>query len=80
MIDSLEMAEQAATRATKIRNWQNEPLAELISHIKNTHHKYTREEMARLSSSLGQSLLRPRQESSRVATDPLQLSEPCLQN
>jgi len=30
-------------------NWQTEPLADLISHIKNTHHKYTREEIARLA-------------------------------
>ena len=48
VIDSLEMAEQAAHAAQKDRNWQNEPLADLIAHIKNTHHKYTREEMARL--------------------------------
>ena len=34
--------------AQKDRNWQKEPLADLIAHIKNTHHKYTREEMARL--------------------------------
>ena len=32
----------------KGRNWQTAPLADLISHIKNTHHKYTREEIARL--------------------------------
>ena len=25
-----------------------EPLADMISHINNTHHKYTREEIARL--------------------------------
>ena len=48
VIDSLEMAEQAAHAAQKDRNWQIEPLADLIAHIKNTHHKYTREEMARL--------------------------------
>ena len=48
MIDSLEMAEEAAHAAQKDRNWQIEPLADLIAHIKNTHHKYTREEMARL--------------------------------
>src|ERR1035438_8275588 len=47
-IDSLEMAEQAAHAAQKDRNWQTEPLADLVVHIKNTHHKYTREEMARL--------------------------------
>lgn len=48
VIDSLEMAEEAAHAEQKNRNWQTEPLADLIAHIKNTHHKYTREEMARL--------------------------------
>src|ERR1700687_5530235 len=48
VIDSLEMAEQAAHAAQKHRNWQIEPLADLITHIKNTHHKYTREEISRL--------------------------------
>ncbi len=48
VIDSLEMAEEAAHAAQKDRDWQIEPLADLIAHIKNTHHKYTREEMARL--------------------------------
>jgi len=48
VIDSLEMAEQAAQAAQKKRNWQTEPLADLVVHIKNTHHKYTHEEMARL--------------------------------
>ncbi|MGA7446141.1 MAG: iron-sulfur cluster repair di-iron protein [Terriglobales bacterium] len=48
VLDSLEMAEQAAHAAQKDRNWQTEPLTDLVVHIKNTHHKYTREEMARL--------------------------------
>jgi len=48
VLDSLEMAEQAAHAAQKDRDWQVEPLADLIAHIKNTHHKYTREEIARL--------------------------------
>lgn len=48
VIDSLEMAEESAHAAQKDRNWRIEPLADLIAHIKNTHHKYTREEMARL--------------------------------
>lgn len=47
VIDSLEMAEEAAHATQKDRNWQIEPLADLITHIKNTHHKFTREEMAR---------------------------------
>jgi regulator of cell morphogenesis and NO signaling len=48
VLDSLEMAEQSAHAAQKDRDWQVEPLADLIAHIKDTHHKYTREEMARL--------------------------------
>jgi regulator of cell morphogenesis and NO signaling len=48
VLDSLEKAEQSAHAAQKERDWQVEPLADLIAHIKNTHHKYTREEMARL--------------------------------
>jgi regulator of cell morphogenesis and NO signaling len=48
VLDSLEMVEQSAHAAQKDRNWQVEPLADLIAHIKNTHHKYTREELARL--------------------------------
>jgi len=48
VLDSLEMAEQSAHAAQKDSDWQVEPLADLIAHIKNTHHKYTREEMARL--------------------------------
>jgi regulator of cell morphogenesis and NO signaling len=30
------------------RNWQAEPFADLIAHITSKHHKYTREEIARL--------------------------------
>jgi regulator of cell morphogenesis and NO signaling len=48
VMDSLEMAEQAAQAAREDRDWQVEPLADLIAHIQNTHHQYTREEMARL--------------------------------
>ena len=48
VIDSLEMAEEAAHATQKDRDWQIEPLADLIAHIKNTHHQYMREEMARL--------------------------------
>ncbi len=48
VIDSLEMAEETS-RATKVmHDWATEPLSELITHINNTHHKYTREEIARL--------------------------------
>ncbi len=49
VIDSLEMADQAARAQQSVRDWQKEPLAELISHIQSTHHKYTREELARIA-------------------------------
>ena len=48
VLDSLEMAEQTTRAAQEIHDWQREPLADLVAHIKNTHHKYTREEIARL--------------------------------
>jgi regulator of cell morphogenesis and NO signaling len=48
VLDSLEMAEQAAHAVQKDRNWPTELLADLIAHINSTHHKYTRAEMARL--------------------------------
>lgn len=48
VLDSLELAEQQARAMPKDRNWQTEPLADLVAHINGTHHKYTREEIARL--------------------------------
>ena len=48
VLDSLEAAELAAQSAAKDRDWQREPLGDLVTHIKSTHHKYTREEIARL--------------------------------
>lgn len=48
VLDSLEMAEQIARAAQKVRDWQNESLAELVEHINSTHHNYTRDEIARL--------------------------------
>ncbi len=48
VLDSLELAEQTARAIRKDRNWQAEPLADLVAHINSTHHKYTREEIARL--------------------------------
>ena len=49
VLDSLEMAEQAARTAQKAHDWQVEPLADLVAHITSTHHRYTREEIARLA-------------------------------
>ena len=48
VLDSLELAEETARTKLKDRNWQMEPLADLVAHITSTHHKYTREEIARL--------------------------------
>jgi len=48
VIDSLELAQEAARTQQKDRNWQREPLADLVAHINSTHHKYTRAEIARL--------------------------------
>ncbi|MGO8790688.1 MAG: iron-sulfur cluster repair di-iron protein [Terriglobia bacterium] len=48
VVDALEVAQHAGPASTTGGDWQAQPLADLISHIKNTHHKYTREEIARL--------------------------------
>lgn len=48
VVDSLEMEEEKARASQQVHDWQSEPLSELIAHIKNTHHKYTREATARL--------------------------------
>jgi regulator of cell morphogenesis and NO signaling len=52
VLDSLEMAEETARAAKQERDWQSEPLSELVAHIKNTHHQYTREEIVRLTALL----------------------------
>jgi len=48
VLDSLEMAEQTTRAEQKVHDWQREMLGDLVAHIKSTHHKYTREEIARL--------------------------------
>ena len=48
VLDSLEKAEQSVRAAQPTHDGQSESLADLIAHIKNTHHTYTREEIARL--------------------------------
>ena len=48
VLDALEVAQSSGPASPKDSNWQAELLGDLISHIKNTHHKYTREEIARL--------------------------------
>jgi regulator of cell morphogenesis and NO signaling len=49
VIDSLEMPDHSTRAMQADHTWQTEPMADLISHIKTTHHKYTRDEMARLA-------------------------------
>jgi regulator of cell morphogenesis and NO signaling len=46
VLESLEKASEATS--TMQRDWQVEPISALITHIKDTHHKYTREEIGRL--------------------------------
>jgi regulator of cell morphogenesis and NO signaling len=48
VLDSLEKAENGTHAKQPDRNWQTEPLSELIEHIKSKHHTYVREETARL--------------------------------
>ncbi len=48
VLNALEMADQTRRASQPVRDWQAEPLADLIAHIVGTHHKYTREEIARL--------------------------------
>jgi regulator of cell morphogenesis and NO signaling len=44
--ESLKKASEASAGVRE--DWQGEPLAALITHIEETHHKYTREEIGRL--------------------------------
>jgi regulator of cell morphogenesis and NO signaling len=46
--ESLAEASRAALAIAPARNWQTEPLSELLAHIQSTHHVYTRDEIARL--------------------------------
>ena len=48
VLDALEVAHHSGQSYPKDTDWQTEPLGDLISHIRNTHHKYTREEIVRL--------------------------------
>src|SRR5947207_9683008 len=48
VLASLEQASQDAVAIQEKQNWEATPLATLIAHIQQTHHKYTREEIARL--------------------------------
>ena len=46
--DSLQAAQQSVQAGRENRKWQTGSLGDLVSHITATHHKYTREEIARL--------------------------------
>ena len=48
VLESLRRAERSARAVQEEHSWQTEALADLIAHIKTTHHKYTRQEIARL--------------------------------
>jgi len=48
VLESLKSAAAADLVRGEGKNWLAEPLADVIAHIANTHHKYTREEIARL--------------------------------
>jgi regulator of cell morphogenesis and NO signaling len=52
VLDALEMEQETALAAKQLHDWQSEPLSELVAHIKSTHHKFTREETARLNALL----------------------------
>ena len=46
--DSIEVAVETARAGAPVRDWTTEPLADLIAHIQNTHHRFTRAEISRL--------------------------------
>jgi regulator of cell morphogenesis and NO signaling len=48
VLESLGAAQQPSEIHQRDHDWQAEPLGDLISHITATHHKYTRDEIARL--------------------------------
>lgn len=42
------LEEARGSKSPAVRDWQREPLSELITHINATHHKFVRQEIARL--------------------------------
>src|SRR5207249_8092075 len=48
VLSSLAESERKLRETQPQRDWQAEPLADVIAHINRTHHKYTHEEIARL--------------------------------
>jgi regulator of cell morphogenesis and NO signaling len=49
VLKSLGEVQLSSPASSTVRNWQTEPLGDLISHITNTHHKYTHDGIARLT-------------------------------
>ena len=45
----LSSLQAAASPVAPERDWSTEPLADLTAHIRNTHHRFTRDEIQRLS-------------------------------
>ncbi len=52
VVRALSQADQLATQAEDFRDWQTAPLSELIDHILETHHVFTRQELTRLDALL----------------------------
>lgn len=50
--DSLEVAVETSRASREVKDWQQESLSDLTAHIRNTHHKYTRDEIVRLKALL----------------------------
>ena len=48
VLGALEVADPSGQALAKDSDWQKEPLGDLMLHIRITHHKYTREAIARL--------------------------------
>ena len=48
VLKALEVAQRSGQPPLRDGDWQSQPLAGLISHIKTTHHQYTRGAIARL--------------------------------
>jgi len=49
VLKSIEEAQLPSPAGSEDRPWQNESLGDLISHITHSHHKYTRDAIARLT-------------------------------
>jgi regulator of cell morphogenesis and NO signaling len=48
VLQSIKLAQRTIEAGEQKHDWLHEPLVALIAHIKSTHHKYAREQVARL--------------------------------